>query len=309
MEHVFITGSGRSGTTMLGSILGACRESVATPESDFFMEFYYRCASGPIGREAYLRFLEENYRFRQWEVPIKDIDLDDADFEPLDLRKITEKTAAAYALKHTQLGDTRFSRVDHTPSNIRYFLKLNSIFPDARIIFMVRDPRAVYASVRNLDWGANTALKAGTVWIEYAAQYYAVQKLAPNRILLVRYEDLVADPANQVKRICEFSRLEYHPEILKGGGLKLPKYTVAQHAKVGKAPDPTNIDKWQKKLSDREVMILESVCGTVMASFGYDRVMPDSYRVGFRNELRSIFMESYFYVINKFRKNKREKIY
>lgn len=293
---------------MLGSILGACRNSVATPESDFFMDFYYRCTSGQAGKDDYMCFLEENYRFQQWEVPVTDIDLADADFDPLNLRGITEKTVAAYALKHTQIRNPEFSRIDHTPSNIRCFHKLISIFPEARFIFMVRDPRAVYASVRDLDWGANTALKAGSVWIEYAALYFAVHKLMPERVFLIRYEDLVADPASHVKQICEFSQLDFSPEILEGGGLKLPKYTVAQHAKVGKAPDTNSIDKWKNKLSEREVMILEAACGTVMASFGYDRLMPDTYRIGFRDQLRSIFGESYFYLINKFKKKKREHI-
>jgi hypothetical protein len=142
--------------------------------------------------------------------------------------------------------------------------------------------------------------------MEYAALYFAIQSMIPERILLVRYEDIVRKPEKHIKKLCDYAHLDYNPGILQGGGFRLPEYTAAQHAQVGKAPDPSNIDKWKKKLSEKELLVTESYCGTLMEAFGYDRLTEDCYSVGFRDKLSAIFGESYAYLINKIRKRKRE---
>ena len=307
MKHVFITGCGRSGTTMLGSMLGACRDSVATPEADFFLDYYFQKGGKNTGKEDFIRFLNAHYRFRQWEVPASEIPFEPSDFAPYDLEKAVVKSTQAYASRHRGISVSDFTRIDHTPSNIKYFEKIDLSFPQARYIFMVRDPRAVFASVRDLDWGPNTALALSREWMHYAALYFAVQKTIPNRILLVRYEDLVREPAEELTRICDFCKLEYRPEIRNGGGLRLPQYTVRQHTQVGKAPNPDNIDKWKKQLTEKDLLILEAACGLVMNAFGYTREKPLTYRVGLRDRIRSAFRESYLYLLHKIRKRRREK--
>ena len=307
MEHLYITGCGRSGTTMLGSILGACQGCVATPESDFFLDYACRTAPDRISKNDFLRYLKGNFRFRQWEISVEGIPFEASDFSPFHLRRVVEKTVTAFAAEHYPGMDSNFVRIDHTPSSIKHFIKLDSSFPDAKFIFIIRDPRAVFASVRDLDWGANTALAASAVWIEYAALFYAVQSLVPEWIRLVRYEDIVNYPEKHIRQLCDYAHIEYEPAILGGGGFKLPEYTAKQHAQVGKAPNPANIDKWKDKISEREVVLLESSCGTIMKAFGYDRITRDSQRIGLMDKLSSTFAESYAYLINKIRKGKRER--
>jgi hypothetical protein len=279
---------------------------VATPESDFFLDYLYKTKAKRASKKDFLGFLKGNYRFRQWEVSAEGIPFEASDFSPFDLRNIVEKTVASYAAAHNSMTGSNFVRIDHTPSNIKHFQKLNTNFPDAKYIYVIRDPRAVYASVRDLDWGPNTALAASAVWIEYVALYFSVQSMIPERIMLVRYEDIVSSPEKHIRELCDYAQLDYEPGILRGGGFKLPEYTARQHEQVGKAPNPANIDKWKNKLSEREVLLIESSCGTIMSSFGYERATNDTHRVGFMDRLSSGFGESYAYLINRIRKKKRE---
>ena len=291
---------------MLASFLGSCPGCVATPESDFFWEFFYQSFYTQMNPESLRRFLNGNYRFRQWKISTEEIDFSGEELTPQGYGRIMEKVAAGYAYSHAGYASEDFTWVDHTPSNILHFNKLNKWFPESKFLFIMRDPRAVYTSVKDLDWGANTALRFGAIWMEYTATFLAVRELFPDRILMVRYEDIVVDPAVQVKGICDFCGLAFTPEILEGKGFKLPGYTADQHRLVGNRPVAENIDKWKHRLSERDLLLIETVCGTVMGAFGYQRLMPDSYSIGRKDRIQSFVRESYYYFLNKFRKRKRE---
>jgi hypothetical protein len=58
------------------------------------------------------------------------------------------------------------SWVEHSPSNSPYFDSLASLFPKARFLHLVRDGRAIAASVMPLDWGSNTIEEAAHGWVE-----------------------------------------------------------------------------------------------------------------------------------------------
>ena len=91
---------------------------------------------------------------------------------------------------------------------------LSELFPDARFVHIVRDPYAVYPSTIRL-WTrlwACQALQVPTldglgesVLANFNRMYQAFEssrhKIKPNRLCEVRYEDLVADPIRQMKRI------------------------------------------------------------------------------------------------------------
>ena len=76
MEHVFITGCPRSGTTMLASMLGNAKTCVTTPESDFFIDFIFKYLSeesASVDKRDLVHFLNNNYRFKQWGIDANEI--------------------------------------------------------------------------------------------------------------------------------------------------------------------------------------------------------------------------------------------
>ncbi|MEM9001241.1 MAG: sulfotransferase [Bacteroidota bacterium] len=312
MKHVFITGCPRSGTTMLASILGNCANSVVTPESDFFFGFmfkYLQNDSDQAQKEDYITFLNKNYRFGQWGLAAEGIEIPEGGLVFSNYHTVIENTVEYYASENmASTINEEITRIDHTPSNILHFEALNRLFPESKFVFIVRDPRAVYASVKKLDWGANSALRLSDLWSQYVVMYYSLKQLHPKRVLLVKYEDIVSDPASFVQQICIFTGLDYEESILKGGGFKLPKYTAAQHTLVGKTLTKDRIDKWKQKISEKEVLLIESKCNLLMSSFGYHFSRTKRYKVGVKDRIKSLVRESHCYLINKVKKKKREKI-
>jgi hypothetical protein len=310
MKSVFITGCPRSGTTMLASMLGSCHNSVATPESDFFIKFYFKYLAGnnsTIETSFFVKYLSNNYRFKQWGLNVDTFSFNTKFITASNFNIFIEEIVKLFAKSTGILELAQFNRIDHTPSNLKYFSILNNMFPESKFVFIVRDPRAVYSSVKNLDWGANSALRLSHIWTEYVANYYALSKLYPERIILVKYEDILQNPSVYLNDLCKKVDLEYDEYLLEGKGFSLPRYTVKQHGLVGKPLNSSKIDSWKTFLNKSDVLIIESICDVLMESFGYSRVNSNRLKIGTKNHIKSTIYEVFFYFLNKFKKSKREK--
>ena len=309
MKHVFITGCPRSGTTMLASILGNGDSCVVAPESHFFIDFIYKHLpndSAIASKAELITFFNNNYRFKQWRIEASNIKISPENINSSNYIAIIENTIKLFAEKYSKPTDSEIIRVDHTPSNIKDFDTINELFPKSKFIFLVRDPRAVFSSIKRLDWGPNSSLKLSKLWIEYAAAYFAVKSRYQNRIFLIRYEDIINNPQPQIKKLFDFIGIEYNDAVLEGDGFNVPEYTASQHALVGKTLDKNRIDKWKKEIKKEDVQIIESQCRAVMHAFNYVPSLNTKYKISKKDKLKMLFNEVYYYIPNKIRKKSRE---
>jgi hypothetical protein len=90
---------------------------------------------------------------------------------------------------------------EKTPTHFRYVGRLLSWFPDARVVFVMRDVRGVVASLQRLDypWAQRSDYMRIKLWRD-AAQA-ALRWQADPRVEVVRFEDLVADPIPTVQEL------------------------------------------------------------------------------------------------------------
>jgi len=146
------------------------------------------------------------------------------------------------------------------------------LFPAAKFIHLVRDGRAVVASIRKLDWGLHDIHRGSQWWASQVGNGLAAEQLLGDRLIRVRYEDLVAEPEKTLRSISAFLELDWEPEILSGSGFDLPTYTETQHRLIGGEPEPSRISAWKEELSAREVEVLESVAGNLLPCLGYPTV-------------------------------------
>jgi len=56
----------------------------------------------------------------------------------------------------------------------------------------------------------------------------AAEQAFGQRIIRVYFEDLVNNPADELKRICEFAGLEFRRSMVAGSGFEVPEYTRRQ---------------------------------------------------------------------------------
>ena len=288
---VFIGGCGRSGTTLLGAMLGTHPRWLATPESKFRFLPSRRDqrADKRIDLPAAIEQIADHWSFKIWDVDLGEAELRDGcgSYPELLLRIVR-----AYGRKAGKAEPEVW--IDHTPGNIKFASLLFDQFPGARLIHMVRDGRATAASVMGLDWGPNTVVTAAKWWVDYVTRGLAAESVyGPERVKRVVYEDLVSEPERSLREVCDFLGIDYLPEMVDGRGFDVPRFTVGQHALVGQRPNIDRLQAWRKALKPRDVEIFESIAVDLLAGLRYEPVYgwsasrPTSWektRVAFREE-------------------------
>lgn len=266
-KAIFIGGCERSGTTLLGAMLGAHTGCICTPESQFKIRaiqtlgWDHTNASTP----AALDTIREHWRFQVWNI----------DVDPIPPGHSVESYADLLYWLVGQYGQrlgktTATTWVDHTPHNVRFATTLGKIFPDLKLVHIVRDGRAVANSIIPLDWGPNTVIKAAPWWAEKLAYGLAVETIWPeHRITRVRYEDLVQSPEATLRQLCAFLQIDYQPQMVEATGFQRPAYTESQHALIGRGPDPSRVAAWKRRLTPRQIECFEYLTRDLLRYLGY----------------------------------------
>ncbi len=98
---------------------------------------------------------------------------------------------------------------EKTPSNVYCFREFMHLYPEARFIHIYRDGRDVVTSF--IKRGMRPYF-ATMLWLYNTSQALNYRNL-PN-YYEIRYEDLVKDPAYEIKRLCDFLELKYDAQML-----------------------------------------------------------------------------------------------
>jgi len=252
---------------MLASLLARTERVVVPPEAQFFLDGLAASSdAGPERMSVFVSCLTDHWRLRLWELP-RELPTQLAAHSP-DPAAIMAELARAYA---TSIGREEADVwVDHTPVNIGYATTLFDEFPMARMIHIVRDPRAVVASLLPLDWGPSSPRAAARWWLSRLAMGLAAEEAFPNRVIRVNYESLVREPRASMECLCPKLSLTFEPAMAERGGARLTTHTLGQHALVGQPPDLSRIDAWRTQLSNRQVAAVEGELGDLPSIFGYD---------------------------------------
>ena len=130
------------------------------------------------------------------------------------------RIADAHLARLAALGGASLRVVDKLPDNILNLGLIATLFPGARVIFCIRDPRDTCLSC------FFQMLQDGNLWsydlADCGRRWLALQRLQahwlavlPLRMLEVRYEAMVADLEPQSRRLIEFLGLEWEPGCLE----------------------------------------------------------------------------------------------
>jgi len=108
------------------------------------------------------------------------------------------------------------------------------------------------------------------------AQIDRIRELYQDNYYELRYEDLVVDPTQHLKDICQFLGEEFDPEMLhyfEDRNPYVPRDGTGQakssHADVLLPVHHEGITQWKKNLMQREFKIVESICALQMHNRGY----------------------------------------
>lgn len=149
------------------------------------------------------------------------------------------------------------------------FAELIRWWPDAKFIYLTRDPRDVARSVIQMGWDGNCWYGVDR-WI--AAVDEAVQlegQIESSNWHQLSYEELVSSPVEQLTSICSFLDLSWND-----GLLAYPATTTYQSPSVEAA------FRWKTKATDTEVALVEAKVGSRLSQSGYESSGIQSLSVG-----------------------------
>ncbi len=201
---VFLIGFPRSGTTLFERVLGSVPGVSTTDEAPMLVETVnemLRMARTPA----------------QSSIPITEL------LDSLDEDSIRSLRAAYWRLAGDLLGarPDASTLVDKHPLNTPLLPVIRRLFPDARILMVIRDPRDVVLSAYMQDMVPSRAMLHYRSLDTAARLYDAMMRLyivdrdrLGLNLIESRYEDLIDSPEQVSRRIVEFMGAEWSPSVL-----------------------------------------------------------------------------------------------
>jgi len=217
---VFVVGGPRSGTTLLSAMLAAHSAFDCGPETHFLSRWSRMArsererildpADWPERATDYVCSLSLG---KQPIYPMYDLGREEIRawlaVRPPSLATMLESLTAQRAVR---AGAPRW--VEKTPRHLETPQLITETWPDARILRIVRDPRDAAVSLTKVPFGTPSLLTNLSVLArmnEASADFYRESDAA----LTVRYEDLVAAPERELRRICQFVDVDYELGMLE----------------------------------------------------------------------------------------------
>lgn len=268
---ILIVGMPRSGTSLLSAMLSAHPGLSISPESHLLskwrLEYGPHALDSSAGFDAFWTAYTNYQSFKHF-----GLDADTTRQRILSLGPPSWKTifmglVLAYGEK---MAMPRCG--EKTPGHFEYLDELLRWFPLARVVFLVRDPRAVTASMMRVPWGHEFAHLHARKWSESVG---ILERLAKDeRVLGVRYEDVIDRQEETLQAICAHVGEAYSPTMLRPTPETSPLINRTDWATehLNKTHEPVSresVEKWRKHLTPYQVAVVELEAKAGMARHGY----------------------------------------
>ena len=277
-KYTFLISTERSGSNFITSLLNGHPDISGPPPSHLFRLFgINRYNYGNLEKDENWSLLLSDFianysvKLGTWNTSISEKELETKSLirSVSELLKIIYEKEAEYDNKiHI------FVKENYTYSFLIFLL---SSFPESKYIWLVRDPRDVVSSWVNTKSIPGGTEKAVNNWLmdqsETLKIYYHLHDM--DKILMVRYEDLISNTERSLIKILDFMQLEYHKTILQ---FNKDKRTIKNAHKIdawGNLAKPVienNMNKYHSILNNEDIYYIELYCFELMKHLGYSTV-------------------------------------
>jgi hypothetical protein len=272
---VFVVyGMPRSGTTLVAQVLNAHSGLLVPDETDFMVpaaHAFRLVADEDVGRELLADLIASTDRFEatlgRW-LTADQVRRAVAD-APYRFDSIVASLydALAEAADVTSAGDK--SPNDLPQSEV---LGQAGFFTERiRSIHLVRDPRDVMVSMARLGWLNGIDVSYARLWRN--ANLSLHQRLAdhPDRYLMIRYEDVVADPSTTFEAVTDFLGVPFDPAMVSEEARfsQFPEHKgMAQHASTFRPIGGDSVGGYAELFDRSTLAEVDAHAGDALATFG-----------------------------------------
>jgi hypothetical protein len=281
---VFIIGCARSGTTLLRRIVNAHPRIAITQETHWIPGFFEkRIGLTPEGQVT-LQLVAELLDYDRF--PRLKIDREQLErlFHSGPAVSYADFIAGIFDLYGQARGKSLVG--DKTPGYVRDIGTLHGLWPEAKFVHLIRDGRDVSLSAINWKGKGDKLARRFSTWGEHPVTTAAVwwkwrvalgreggQWLGPDLYYELRYEALVARPAQECARLCAFLDVPYDEAMLRfHEGHTKDDPTL--DAKRAWRPITPGLRDWRTQMSAEDLERFEAAAGDLLDELGYPRAAP-----------------------------------
>ena len=287
----FILYDPRSGSTLLSNLITKNMNVLVSPETHLLINILLEHDIHHVLSRSdclnILKIVHNDRKINDWEITEKIVNVVESASGGT-TSKLVKDILSVYLdsvvdFKYTALGlkkDTYIIVAD----------KLKSIFPSAKFICIVRDPRGVFLSKKKSIYTGNgkafqtNAIKASKEWNRYTKCINIIKNMYFSNVLLIRYEDIIADEHKVISKIASFLSISMSTHSRN--------YSIHDrykdiHTNVHSRIIRDNDKKWMKELSEKEIYYIQLSCSQGMKNFGYRK---ETY---LHNRMRFIYFITY----------------
>ena len=268
---VFLVGAPRSGTTMLAVLLDRHSNIAMPPETQFYSKFVPEF-EGNIQDKSSEEIVNSALEFHR----IKDLKLENeivlscfrkyGKTFPSLLRAILE----TYALKQGKLHPG-----EKSPRHLEHAQTILNSYPLAKIVCILRDGRDMVQSMLKVPWtdseNPRSLGKYCVRWTDYCQLAIKFVRQYPTRFILVKYENILINPEEELKKLCEFIGEKFEPTQLNPdfNSAVVPDWENNWKKKALLGLDPKRIEAWRKINDKNQIWFMNSMMGSMLKHMGY----------------------------------------
>ncbi|KKO20130.1 MAG: sulfotransferase [Candidatus Brocadia sp.] len=162
---------------------------------------------------------------------------------------------------------------DKTPLYVNSIIFLGKLFPISKFINIVRDGRDVAVSALRAKLGGTNLADISLEWNECVLNGMLAERyFGPDRVMTVRYEDLVSDPKKTLLTICNYLKINYEESMLQyyASSDAQTASNIKHHGNVAKPIFSDSVGGYKKTLKQDQRKALELYMWNTLMTYGYD---------------------------------------
>uniref|UniRef100_T1JVN5 Sulfotransferase domain-containing protein n=1 Tax=Tetranychus urticae TaxID=32264 RepID=T1JVN5_TETUR len=283
VKYILILGYYRSGSSFLGDIIQQAANTcyiyeplqlftkskrINNDEIDealYIIENYFQCQFdvGPSVNLNRTEIHHWNYKWMKWLFPVC---LNR--YQKVCPSSTQNLTKLCLPLENRVIKSVRLPM-----SALELFMLSMDPFIDFNIIYLVRDPRAMFNSRTKHPWCTSDpeCIQPQSICQQMREDintYNRLVKLYPNKLSVTRHEDISMKPEETVQRLYKSLNLPFTDELKvylyfhTSNLRKSGKYSVIKHSK-------TVVNQWMKQMKKDEIEEVQEYCEDVFKLLGY----------------------------------------
>jgi hypothetical protein len=223
-DPIFIVGFSRSGTTLLQALLTTQKNMYSLPETHFFNIIYSTvgvCKNIPV-KTSYLEPILNKVNemmglsFSRNVINKLRTRIDKNDLYLKDLFEIIVYPYLCKQLSQNDINSIRW--IEKTPFHYNFIDMIETFYPQARFINIIRNPvHTIHSRKTKIPTDKNKSVKKMShQWNAMVDSYNNFKQKNPDKVYLIRYENLVNKTEENMEALCRFLNVAFNSEHLAG---------------------------------------------------------------------------------------------